>query len=103
MTHLIIKPISVLPVLSKLIENHVTKHLFGYLNEYDILHKSQSGFRKHHSSNIVLIKLVDTWLKSIGKGEVIGAIFFDLKKEFDIVNHKVLIKSCKFTNLIALH
>ena len=39
------RPISLLPVLSKLIEKHVTKHLFGYLNKYDILHKSQSGFR----------------------------------------------------------
>ena len=43
-------------------------------------------------SLILLIKLVDTWLKSIDKGEVIGAIFFDLKKAFDIVNHYVLIK-----------
>ena len=81
-----------LPVLSKLIEKHVTKHLFGYLNKYDILHKSQSGFRKHHSCNTALIKLVDTWLKCIDKGEVIGAIFFDLKKAFDIVNHNVLLK-----------
>ena len=59
------RPISVLPVLSKLIENYVTKHLFGY----GILHKSQSGFRKHHSCNTALIKLLDTWLKSIDKGE----------------------------------
>ena len=86
------RPISLLPVLSKLIEKHVTKHLFGYLNKYDILHKSQSGFRKHHSCNTALIKLVDTWLKCIDKGEVIGAIFFDLKKAFDIVNHNVLLK-----------
>ena len=89
------RPISVLPenpVLSKLIEKHVTKHLFGYLNKYDILHKIQSGFRKHHSCNTALIKLVDTWLKSIDKGEVIRAIFFVLKKAFDIVYHNVLIK-----------
>ena len=81
-----------LPVISKLIEKHATKHLFGYLNKYDILHKSQSGFRKHHSCNTALIKLVDTWLKNIDKGEVIEAIFFDLKKAFDIVNHNVLLK-----------
>ena len=40
------RPISVLPVLSKIIEKHITKHIFAYLNKYDILHKSQSGFRK---------------------------------------------------------
>ena len=40
------RPISILPVASKLIEKHVTKHLFGYLNKYNLLNKSQSGFRQ---------------------------------------------------------
>ena len=36
--------------------------------------------------------MVDKWLSSIDKGEVVGAIFYDLKKAFDIVNHELLIK-----------
>ena len=55
-------------------------------------YKSQSGFRKHHSCNTALINLVDKWLSNIDKGEVVGAIFYDLKKAFDIVNHELLIK-----------
>ena len=86
------RPISILPVVSKLIEKHVTKHLFDYLNKYDLLHKSQSGFRKHHSCNTALIKLVDSWLKSIDNGELVGAIFFDLRKAFDVVDHNLLLK-----------
>ena len=86
------RPISILSVISKLLEKHITKHLFAYLNKYDILHKSQSGFRKHHSCNTALINLVDKWLSNIDKGEVVGAIFYDLKKAFDIVNHELLIK-----------
>ena len=74
------RPISILSVISKIIEKHVTKHLFGYLNKYDLLHKSQSGFRKHHSCNTALINLIDKWLKSIDEGELVGAIFFDLKR-----------------------
>ena len=69
------RPISILPVISKIIEKHVTKHLFGYLNKYQLLHKSQSGFRKHHSCNTALIKLVDNWLKSIDNGETVGHYF----------------------------
>ena len=61
------RPISVLSVISKLIEKHVTKHLFGYLNKYNLLYKSQSGFRKHHSCNTSLINLLDKWLKSIAR------------------------------------
>ena len=74
------RPISILSVISKLLEKHITKHLFAYLNKYDILHKSQSGFRKHHSCDTALINLVDKWLSNIDKGEVVGAIFYDLKK-----------------------
>ena len=86
------RPISVLSVISKLIEKHVTKHLFGYLNKYNLLHKSQSGFRKHHSCNTALINLLDKWLKSIDDGELVGAIFFDLRKAFDVVDHELLLK-----------
>ena len=42
------RPISILSVLSKIIEKHITKHLFAYMNKYSILHKSQSGFRKKY-------------------------------------------------------
>ena len=53
------RPISILSTLSKIIEKHITKHLFAYLNKYSLLHKSQTGFRKHHSCNTVLIHLTD--------------------------------------------
>ena len=42
------RPISILPIVSKVIEKHVAKHLFAYLNKYKLLHEAQSGFRKHH-------------------------------------------------------
>ena len=46
------RPISILPVISKDIEKHITKHLFGFLNRYKLLHKAQSGFRQGHSCSI---------------------------------------------------
>ena len=88
------RPISILSIISKVIEKHVTKHLFAYLNKYSLLHKSQSGFRKHHSCNTALINLihVDRWLNSIDKGDIIGAVFFDLRKAFDVVDHDLLLQ-----------
>ena len=73
------RPIFILSTLSKIIEKHITKHLFAYLNKYSLLHKSQSGFRKHHSCNIALIHLADRWLNCIDRGDIIGAVFFDLR------------------------
>ena len=66
--------------------------MFAYLNKYSLLHKSQSGFRKHHSCNTALIHLTDRWLNCIDKGDIIGAVFFDLRKAFDVVDHKLLLQ-----------
>ena len=43
------RPISILPVLSKLVERHVHKHFYAYLTQHNLLHAAQSGFRSKHS------------------------------------------------------
>ena len=85
-------PISILQSVSKVIEKHVTKHLFAYLNKYKLLHEAQSGFRKHHSCQTALIKLINDWLSHIDRGNIVAVIFFDLKKAFDAVDHEILLQ-----------
>ena len=86
------RPISILPIVSKVIEKHVTKHLFAYLNKYKLLYEAQSGFRKHHSCQTALIELINDWLSHIDKGNIVGAIFLDLRKAFDVVDHEILLQ-----------
>ena len=86
------RPISILPIVSEVIEKNVTKHLFAYLNKYKLLYEAQSGFRKHHSCQTTLIRLINDWLSHIDKGTIVGAIFFDLKKAFDVVDHEILLQ-----------
>ncbi len=85
------RPISVLPTVSKIIERHVNNHLVGFLNKYDLIQPNQSGFREKHSCQMTLIKLVDEWTKHIDDGMVVGSIFLDFKKAFDMVDHQILI------------
>ena len=47
------RPISIMPTLSKLLEK-IQKNLMDFLNEYDVLHQSQSGFRFGHSAETAL-------------------------------------------------
>ena len=44
------RPISVLPVLSKIVERHVHSNLYAYLSENKLLFSNQSGFRKYYST-----------------------------------------------------
>ena len=40
------RPISILSVLSKPLEKHINKHILSHFSKYNLLHSSQSGFRK---------------------------------------------------------
>ena len=86
-------PKSILPIVSKVIEKHVTKHVFAYLNKYKLLHEAQSGFRKHHSCQTALIKLTNDWLSHIDKGNIAGAIFSTSEKLLILLTMKYFCKN----------
>lgn len=51
------RPISILPVISKILEKLINKRLIAYLNKYGILSKSQYGFREGISTEDVIMDL----------------------------------------------
>ena len=77
-------PISILPTVSKIFEKHINKHLMGYLNKHNFIHQNQPGFRQKHSCQTALVKLID-------KGDMVGTLFLDFRKAFDLVDHGTLI------------
>ena len=85
------RPISILPTVSKLLLKHINKHLMGYLNKHKLIHQNQSGFRQKRSLQTALVKLIDRWMDCIDKGDMIGTLFLDFRKAFDLVDHATLI------------
>ena len=45
-----------------------------------------------HSCNTALVKLIDKWMASIDKGDIIGTLFKDFRKAFDMVDLSLLMK-----------
>ena len=86
------RPISVLPVISRLFERLVFNQLYQHLNTIYLLAASQSGFRTLHSTAIALLKCTDDWYSGLYVGKYVGVIFVDLRKAFDTVDHQILIQ-----------
>ena len=86
------RPISILPTLSKLIEKFIQKNLVSFLNEFDVIHRSQSGFRTGHSTETALLLMTENWLKAINDGKIVGTVMVDFRKAFDLVDHDLLLQ-----------
>lgn len=93
------RPISVLPILSKPLERHIHTHLLKYLDRNNLLTSNQSGFRPGHSCQSALTQIIDNWLLAMNNEQLSGAIYLDLKKAFDLVNHTILLKKLHLYNL----
>ena len=99
------RPIAILPIMSKIIEKHVKRHLMNFLAKYNLLFSKQSGFRLNHSCQTALTELIDRWLRAIDDGDITGAVFLDLAKAFDLLNHELLLQKLQkyqfsFTSLL---
>lgn len=86
------RPISILPVLSKILERHIHDHLYNYLCENNLLYPLQSGFRKHHGTDTALIRVIDNLLFNLDNDQVSGLLLVDYRKAFDMVDREILLQ-----------
>ena len=85
------RPVSVLPVLSKILEKAVYSKLLSYLEKNKLLTKFQFGFCKQRSTKMAATHLCDQIRREMNNGNIVGAVYLDLSKAFDTVDHDLLI------------
>ena len=85
------RPISLLSVFSKIIEKIMHQRLYIFLQENNIIYRSQYRFQKNKSTIHSLIEIVEKIRNSIENKKYGCGVFIDLKKAFDTVNHKILL------------
>ena len=86
------RAISLLITLSKVLEKMMYSRIYTFLNKTGQIYKSQYGFRQKHSCKHAFAELVGKVVKGKEKGEHTIAIFLDLLKAFDTLEHETLFK-----------
>ena len=89
------RPVSVLSVVSKILERAVYTQLEDYLVKKKLLFDFQSGFRSNFSTDSCLTYLTDYIKTQTSKGLYTGMLMLDLQKTFDTVDHDILCKKLK--------
>ena len=86
------RPISLLPVFSKILERAVYNRLLHFLTKCNIITGCQYGFRPGHSTSHAIIHLINNIIKVFENNEILIGLFLDLSKAFDTLDHEILIK-----------
>ena len=96
------RPVSILSVVSKILEKSVYTQLVHFLDENNILFEFQSGFRSKFSTDTCLIHLFDYIKSNTSKGLFTGMLLLDLQKAFDTVDHDILCKKLEAIGVISV-
>ena len=86
------RPISVLTFFAKVFEKIVYNKLFNFISDNNILYDHQYGFCKGRSTQQAIITLVDRIAKSQDIGDIVITLLTDLKKAFDTIDHRILLR-----------
>ena len=86
------RPISILNTFSKIIEKVILTRLSNFFETHNILSNKQFGFRARHSTYMPLVLFIDKISQNKEKSRVSIAVYLDLMKAFDTINHQILLK-----------
>ena len=85
------RPISLLPVLSKVIEKAICNQLTHFIQTNNLFFENQYGFRPGHSTEYAALELTDRIITDMDKNHFPLNIYLDLSKAFDTLNHDILL------------
>ena len=85
------RPVSVLPILSKVFERVVFNQLYYFLEKYSLLNGSQYGFRAKMSTSLAVMDQLKYVYENLDSGATVISLFLDFSKAFDCIDHTILL------------
>lgn len=86
-----LRPISILPAISKILEKIVLRQIIPFIDRMKILPEKQSGFRKSHSTCTALVNLFSDLIDAKDEGKYSSLVMLDYSQAFDSMNHNLLV------------
>ena len=90
------RPISLLPIFSKILEKLMYSRVMSFIQKYNILYENQFGFQTGMSTEFAINALVNNIVQCLENKETGYCIFLDFAKAFDTVNHQILLKKLEY-------
>lgn len=91
-----LRPISILPCLSKILEKAVSKQITVYLEKNNMLPEVQSGFRRGRSTVTALLDVTDNILQAQDQGMCTLLVLLDFSRAFDSLNINLLLSKLSY-------
>ena len=93
------RPISLLPIFSKILEKVVAIQMIEYFINTGLYDRFQSAYKKFHSTTTALLHILDEILRSIDSNEITVMTLLDYSKAFDTANHKLIVAKLRALGL----
>ncbi|CAH1995043.1 unnamed protein product [Acanthoscelides obtectus] len=97
-----LRPISILPALSKVLEKVIYLQLYEFVISNQIIPESQSGFRRGYSTTLLLLNVSDDIIRSLDAGLATALVFLDFSKAFDTIDHCLLLAKLRYYGINQL-
>ena len=90
------RPISLLPIFSKILEKLMYARVIDFIKRFKILYENQYGFQKGLSTEFAINCLLNNIVECLENKEIGFCILLDFAKAFDTVNHEILLNKLEY-------